>query len=101
MSHLRLIPTHSSETGSISGPNGRATQRLTRAVIGMSAVLDRQRREVQVFQDQIEDLDAAVAGLHQAIKRYQEELAAISTLRLQRKARRLARIMDGYLVNQT
>lgn len=98
MTHLaKVTPIDTRQPANmVDNPPGKA--RLDRAVISLHAVIVRQRRQVHTFRDTISELGGVVQQLEASLQDYRQALDQIDVKRLHRKARRLSRIMGGYLV---
>ena len=95
MSHLRPagIPTANDTTSN----REEDLRTLTRAAVTINAVMHRQKREIEAFQETTLALQEAIQRLEAAFRRYDRNLAKIRHKHLHRKALRLGTIMDGYL----
>lgn len=83
-----------------AGPSADSLQRFAQASHALAAVTAREKREVAEFQTEMGKLTEIMKDMERGLNTYQENLDRIRIRRLGRKARRLARIMDGYLSKQ-
>lgn len=85
----------------LSQSNSETKQRLATAVNDLADASRKAHESSYEFMEKIEDLDFAIAQLDRSCRKYLWRLSQIKVKPLQARAVRLARIMDGYLANQT
>ena len=74
-----------------------ARRRFARAAITLDAVTHRQKREVETYRETIGELRDSMNELRNSLKLFRRQMDAIRIDRLGRRARSLARIMDGHV----
>jgi hypothetical protein len=92
----RIQPTK----GTASTPcKAAGMTRLRKAIHQLCANLDHQLEEITKFRQEVANLDEAFARLQVSFTRFDHEVGRIDLNPLRAKSRRLANVMDNYLIN--